>query len=341
MPGRVLCRALAQAVARHAGHMLVVSTLAALWWAPDALRRQQDLPAACCVNWWQIHSEQSYFEMFGRPPLLQHLWSLAIENSSLAWPLLLLAAARLGGRQGDAGGGRRAGRVQRGLDNAAGHVAGRARKQADPNRLYLGTDTHAMGLLMGLCWPAILEPWAARIRPPLWLRPQPAPATVCLPGTRSPGHPAKRVAARKIPIRRTGSGQHTASGRCHTSRQTRCRCGHPSSYHRPTTPWLHECLGWAAGGGAGAVGGLSEADAGLYRWGFAGGNRWPPACSSSGHCCAHRCWAACWAAGAFHRPAFVWSVSVALAGVCCVLAYEAQTTCIGFDRTPGPDAVAD
>ena len=74
--------------------MLVVSTLAALWWAPDALRRQQqDLPAALLYvsNWWQIHSEQSYFEMFGRPPLLQHLWSLAIEEQFyLAWPLLLL-----------------------------------------------------------------------------------------------------------------------------------------------------------------------------------------------------------------------------------------------------------
>jgi peptidoglycan/LPS O-acetylase OafA/YrhL len=41
-------------------------------------------------NWWQIFADRSYFETAGRPELLRHLWSLAIEEQFyLFWPLLL------------------------------------------------------------------------------------------------------------------------------------------------------------------------------------------------------------------------------------------------------------
>jgi len=47
-------------------------------------------------NWWYIFHERSYFAAAGRPPVLQHLWSLAVEEQFyLVWPLLLIAALLL------------------------------------------------------------------------------------------------------------------------------------------------------------------------------------------------------------------------------------------------------
>jgi peptidoglycan/LPS O-acetylase OafA/YrhL len=41
-------------------------------------------------NWWQIIADRSYFESAGRPELLRHLWSLAIEEQFyLFWPLII------------------------------------------------------------------------------------------------------------------------------------------------------------------------------------------------------------------------------------------------------------
>ena len=63
--------------------MIVVCSVLVLFVAQDAASQlRKDIPAALLYysNWWQIVSEQSYFEMMNRPPLLQHLWSLAIEE---------------------------------------------------------------------------------------------------------------------------------------------------------------------------------------------------------------------------------------------------------------------
>ena len=32
------------------------------------------------TNWYLVFGQESYFETVGRPPLLQHLWSLVIEE---------------------------------------------------------------------------------------------------------------------------------------------------------------------------------------------------------------------------------------------------------------------
>ena len=48
------------------------------------------------TNWWLILDHQSYFVSSGRPPMLQHLWSLAIEEQYyLVWPVVILGVSAL------------------------------------------------------------------------------------------------------------------------------------------------------------------------------------------------------------------------------------------------------
>jgi peptidoglycan/LPS O-acetylase OafA/YrhL len=79
--------------------VLVVTCCYAAAFVPDALYRlRTDVPAALTysTNWWLIASDQSYFEALGRPPLLRHLWSLAVEEQwYLIWPLVFVALLRI------------------------------------------------------------------------------------------------------------------------------------------------------------------------------------------------------------------------------------------------------
>jgi peptidoglycan/LPS O-acetylase OafA/YrhL len=53
------------------------------------------------TNWYLIGSGRSYFDAAERPPLLQHLWSLAIEEQFyLIWPLVFAASMRVVGARG-------------------------------------------------------------------------------------------------------------------------------------------------------------------------------------------------------------------------------------------------
>ena len=77
--------------------LLAVVSLSALIVYRDAAGRMGgDVIAALFYvsNWWQIFLKESYFAQAGRPPLLRHLWSLAVEEQFylLFPPMLVLGA---------------------------------------------------------------------------------------------------------------------------------------------------------------------------------------------------------------------------------------------------------
>ena len=137
----------------------VVATLSPVL-APQAVQRLgSDIPAAFFYvsNWWQIVSKQSYFESFDSPPLLQHLWSLAVEEQYyIVWPVVVLGVLRSAGRRG-------LGLLSLGLAVASTlWMAWLYEVQVDggdPSRVYLGTDTHLMGLLVGSALACVFDPW--------------------------------------------------------------------------------------------------------------------------------------------------------------------------------------
>ncbi len=140
---------------------LLLATLPVVtaWLAPDALPRlREDTLAALAyiTNWVYIFRDIPYFEHYGRPPLLQHLWSLAIEEQFyLLWPLLFMAAYRP--RANPHARRRLLGWI---LGLAAASTALRWALYVpydDATRVYYGTDTRASGILLGaalaIVWP--------------------------------------------------------------------------------------------------------------------------------------------------------------------------------------------
>jgi peptidoglycan/LPS O-acetylase OafA/YrhL len=113
------------------------------------------------TNWYLIFHQQSYFSTLGRQPMLQHLWSLAIEEQFyLLWPLLLGVALKFW----------RPSRIKLAVTIFAA-AAGSAllmallyRTGSDPSRVYYGTDTHSSGLLIGAGMAVLLPPWQLRGR---------------------------------------------------------------------------------------------------------------------------------------------------------------------------------
>lgn len=143
--------------------MIALSALLVVLFAHDAAGqfRRSVLPSLFYVaNWSFIVEQQSYFEAIGRPPLLQHLWSLAIEEQFyLLWPLVLLVLYRAWGRIG-------VGRVALWTALASTLLMAflsflwNMPTYADASRLYFGTDTHAMSLLVGAALAAVFRPGA-------------------------------------------------------------------------------------------------------------------------------------------------------------------------------------
>jgi peptidoglycan/LPS O-acetylase OafA/YrhL len=146
--------------------LLTLTATAAMIFARDALFRMgEDVLAALSysTNWVMIFRQESYFEAFGRPPLLRHLWSLAIEEQFyLVWPLVftvgmfLLAKHSRGLRTTVA---RFLGIVVVGIVASTALMWFLFVPFEDPSRVYFGTDTRAAGLLVGVALAFVWQPW--------------------------------------------------------------------------------------------------------------------------------------------------------------------------------------
>ncbi|WP_344657280.1 acyltransferase family protein [Catenulispora subtropica] len=136
-----------------------VCAFVVLWLPGEAEGFRDDATASLLyvTNWWFVGKGQSYFGGTGRPSLLLHLWSLAVEEQFyLVWPMFLLVAL---------------GRASHGATVHAERVSALWRAVGwatllsacsiglttllyspwhDPSRVYYGADTRAFELLIGV-----------------------------------------------------------------------------------------------------------------------------------------------------------------------------------------------
>ncbi len=106
-------------------------------------------------NWVRLRGGAGYWGRFGPPSLLEHFWSLAIEEQFyLFWPLLMLGVVRM----------------RRGVSTlvllASTLIAGGwslllFHRTLDASRVYMGTDTRAVALLAGATIASLVE-WRPR-----------------------------------------------------------------------------------------------------------------------------------------------------------------------------------
>ncbi len=152
--------------------LLVVSTWTALFGsAEQTSQMRRDLPWSIfyVANWGQILGDVPYFQA-GDPPLLRHLWSLAVEEQwYLLWPLAFVLLVRSGWSPV---------KVAKFLLGAVGVVVatmwwvqrgapapieGGLFDGADRvNFNYLSTITRAGGLLLGAAAAFVWRPWRSR-----------------------------------------------------------------------------------------------------------------------------------------------------------------------------------
>jgi peptidoglycan/LPS O-acetylase OafA/YrhL len=127
--------------------MVAASAAFAVLFLPDevaGLRRDAVSGLGYVTNWHLIFSRTSYFESVGRPSLLRHLWSLAIEGQLyIFWPIIFALLIR-----------RWKGRwvpivAILGAIASALWMAFLYQPDGDPSRVYYGTDTRCAGFLLG------------------------------------------------------------------------------------------------------------------------------------------------------------------------------------------------
>jgi peptidoglycan/LPS O-acetylase OafA/YrhL/CubicO group peptidase (beta-lactamase class C family) len=115
----------------------------------------QDTLAAIgyATNWYLVASQQSYFDAIERPSLLQHLWSLAIEEQFyIVWPLIFAAGMRFLRARGLLA------LTLLAMFASGALMAALYDPGADPSRIYYGTDTRASALLLGAALALVSAP---------------------------------------------------------------------------------------------------------------------------------------------------------------------------------------
>ena len=139
--------------------MLFVVSIYAILFLPDVLSQLRGEVIAALLyveNWFLIFRDLSYFQSTGRPPLLQHVWSLAVEEQFyLFWPLIVMLVLTVWGKS------RRAlliG-VLAGVVGSTLEMAILYHPYSDPSRVYYGTDTRVAALLLGSALAFVWAPW--------------------------------------------------------------------------------------------------------------------------------------------------------------------------------------
>lgn len=132
--------------------MIVSTALFIGVWAPEAIKRfLTDLPFVLTgtMNWALVYRHQDYFEAIGRPPLLQHMWSLAVESQFyLVWPLILFFVLKRFGKKMIPG----AALTIAAISGSALFLLSLKIDASSAQRIshvYFGTDTHSIGLFLG------------------------------------------------------------------------------------------------------------------------------------------------------------------------------------------------
>jgi peptidoglycan/LPS O-acetylase OafA/YrhL len=132
--------------------MLTTTIIAVGIWAPDTIKRLLiDTPFALTgtINWWLVANEQDYFESIGRPPLLQHTWSLAVEAQFyLIWPLILYFILKKFGKKHIPVAALSIAAAS-GIALLLVSVSIDAANASKVSHVYFGTDTHSIGLFLG------------------------------------------------------------------------------------------------------------------------------------------------------------------------------------------------
>jgi peptidoglycan/LPS O-acetylase OafA/YrhL len=112
-------------------------------------------------NWWLIFHDVSYFARFAPPSPLNHLWSLSVEEQFyIVWPFLLMLGLRFVPEARRKAGPRprlAAAALLAALCSGI-LMAALYHPSLDPSRIYYGTDTRALELLVGaalaMVWPS-------------------------------------------------------------------------------------------------------------------------------------------------------------------------------------------
>ena len=132
--------------------MIITTALFVSLWAPDTIKRfLTDAPFSIfgAMNWWLVFRHTDYFEAIGRPPLLQHTWSLGVEAQFyLLWPLILLLVLRFLGKNKIPGTALLIACFS-GLSLLILSLRVDSANAAQVSHVYFGTDTHSIGLFLG------------------------------------------------------------------------------------------------------------------------------------------------------------------------------------------------